>query len=457
MAPQLQDLPDELLVEVLGYLRKSDLKSARLTCTRYGHIGAQWLFQRVYFAPRKVAIDIFLNISANPNFARTVTELVYDGRQFSKDLTFYTPYKKALDAYCYVYAEIARVRRIRDGGGSTTDIDVNSPTHQEFLAMTLVHYVRHYDQQQRILEERKDYEALLSGLKNFSNLTTVIALDDFTHDRVPLRTDDHSWYHQHSTREFDMPVPPSSPSAGNWYNEDDGFQRWSVLGINNLIRAVSQEGQNVKELQIGSETSSLPMAIFKMHGDVYHDACTMARRLTSLKMDLYMPRMPHEDDRQKRNDCFNGFLSQAKELRCLAMSGDIDPDVIKDKVWPHLETLNWVKLEIGAADIKAIIHAHKSTLRELTLSNVYMHGEEGWADAAKEMGQYLRLGLVRVLRLADEATRRITGDAYLEDEANLVVARSFMQSVPGTTLLDEFHYTIIACPGEGEAGNSHGS
>ncbi len=71
MAPQLQDVPNELLADILGYLPKSDLKSARLTCARYGHIGAQWLFQRVYFAPRKAAIDTFLNISANPTFART--------------------------------------------------------------------------------------------------------------------------------------------------------------------------------------------------------------------------------------------------------------------------------------------------------------------------------------------------------------------------------------------------
>ena len=452
MAPQLQDLPDELLVEVFGYLPKSDLKSARLTCTRYGHIGAQWLFQRVYFAPRKAAIDTFLNISANPNFARTVTELVYDGRQFSKDRTFYTPYKQALDAYCYDHA----MEEIPRGGGSTTHIDVRSPIDLEFLAMTLLHYVRHFDQQQRILEERKDYEALLSGLKNFPNLTTVIALDNFSEGSgwEPHRTGNHPWYYWHSAREIDMPVAPSS-WARNWFNEDDGVQRWSVLGINNLIRAVSQEGQNVKELQIGSVTSSLPLTIFKMHGDVYHDACTMARRLTSLEMDLNVTGERGENDWQKQNDCLNNFLSQAKELRCFGISGRrIDIDVIKDKVWPHLETLNWAKFEIRAAHIKAITHAHKSTLRELTLNNVHMRDEEGWADAAKEMGQYLRLRLVRVMDLADEVTRRETRVHFLEDEAQLVVARSFMQSIPGPLLVDDSDYTTITC---GEAGNPHGS
>lgn len=241
MAPQLQDLPDELLVEVFGYLPKSDLKSARLTYTRYGHIGAQWLFQRVYFAPRKAAIDTFLNISANPTFARTVTELVYDGRQFLIDLTCYTPYKKAFDTYCYDHA---KKEKALYGVGSPTDVDVNSASHHEFLAMTFVRYVRQFDQQQSILEERKDYEALLLGLKNFSNLTTVTALDNFSQgcDWVPLMTDDHSWYHQRSAREIDMPVAPSSWTQEE-PDEDDEFQRWNVLGIHNLIRAVSKQGQ----------------------------------------------------------------------------------------------------------------------------------------------------------------------------------------------------------------------
>lgn len=199
------------------------------------------------------------------------------------------------------------------------------------------------------------------------------------------------------------------------------------------------------------------MTIFNMHEDVYHDACTMAQRLTSLKMELYLSRGDSEDDWQEQYDCLDGFLSQAKELRCLAMSGRIDMTVTKDKVWPHLKTLNWGNLAFGAADLKAITQAHQSTLRELTLRNVYMYGEEGWADAAKEIGKYLRLGLVRVLGVADEVTREGTGAPYLEDQTNLAVARSFMQSIPRTTLLDEFQYTIIACPGEGEAGNPHGS
>ena len=449
MAPQLQDLPDELLVDVLGYLPKSDLKSARLTCARYGHIGAQWLFQRVYFAPRKAAIDTFLNISANPTFARTVTELVYDCRQYLVDLTVYNNYKRALDAYCEDYKEKEKAR------GSTVN-DLSNEGYNEFLVTTMVQYVRQYDQQQRMFGDQEDYKALLQGLKNFPNIAAAIALDNFSQagDWVPLREHDHSWYDQRSGREPFMALAPSSWAAPN---KSGHFQKWKVRGIHNLFRAVSKQCQNVKEVHLASETSSAPMTIFEMDDDVYNEACTIAQRLTSLKMDLHLSRWDSEKDWHEQHCYLKAFLSQAKELRCLAISGRIEAWVLVDKVWPHLETLHLGDLGLDAEVLNEILQAHKRTLRELTLRNVNMFGEEGWADAAKEMGKYLRLHRVSVLGVSDEVTREETEDPYLSDETSLAVARSFMQSIPRTTLLDEYAYTIIACPGEAAAGDSNRS
>ena len=142
MAPQFQDLPDELLVQVLGYLPKFHLKCARLSCTRCAHTGAQWLFQRVYFAPRQAAIDTFLSISANPTFARNVTELVYDGRLFVSDFTNYRRYNEAFDDY---------LRSSRGDAYGVHKGNVNRNTYHEVLAKSFVRYKSLYDQQQSIL------------------------------------------------------------------------------------------------------------------------------------------------------------------------------------------------------------------------------------------------------------------------------------------------------------------
>ena len=480
MASQLQNFPDELLVEVLGYLPKFDLRSARLTCTRYASIGAQWLFQRVYFAPRQAAMDDFLDISANPTFARTVTELVYDARLFLPELVAYKPFQEAFDAHIeHKFVEddedIAGLYQAGDGTGPINNVDDNYRTlsrstvskwkrksderYHESLANNLVRYTRLVDQQQSILEDRKDYAALFPGLKSFSNITTLIILDDFDQGRewTPLRIDDHSWYHQRSSHGNALAAPSKWP--GDKRPGGAPRKKWDVRGIRTLIRAVSVYCQNLKELHLASEINDSPMTIFEL-GDHEHDvACTMFRRLTTLKMNVYMSTSDSEEEWQAQNDCLEGFLSEARELRHLAMGGRFDTNVFKDKIWPHLETLNWGDFAINATALKVILQAHKGTLRELTLRNVYMSGDEGWADAAEDVGKYLRLRRVSVLGVCDEVSLEENAMTYLDDEVSLAVAYSFMQSIPRTILLEEDEYTIIACPGVDpslvEVGDSH--
>ena len=200
MAPQFLDLSDELLVQVLGYLPKSHLKSARLSCTRCGRIGAEWLFQRVYFAPRQAAIDTFLSISANPTFAKNVTELVYDGRLFVSEFRLYNSYNEAFDDF------------LRSSNGDVNFKDVvNRDTYHEVLAKSLVRYKSLYDQQQRILQDYKDYEALLTGLNNFPNITTVTALGVFLQS-------DQRWYDRRSRLELAESIPPE---RWDFYRKDN--------------------------------------------------------------------------------------------------------------------------------------------------------------------------------------------------------------------------------------------
>lgn len=479
MAPQLQDFPDELLVEVLGYLPKSDLKSARLTCTRYASIGAQWLFQRVYFAPRKAAMDTFLKISANPTFARTVTELVYDARLFLPELAAYKPFKEAFDAHIEdEFGEddenIAGVDQAGDSTGPINNVDddnralsrstvsrrknLGDERYHEFLANNLVRYARLVDQQQSILKDRKDYEALSAGLRKFPSISKTTILDHFS---GMLRYPGYlSQYYQRCSREIAVPLQPSEWLSSNTLGEGD-MKKWDVRGIYNLIRALSEHCQILEQLHIGPYSSHAPMTIFGMDKDLVNDACTVAKRLTYLEVNVKKSTSDSIDDVQEFYDCFNKSLTAAKEIRCLAINGRIDSKLFKKRVWPYLEKLNLGELAMDATEIKAITQTHKCTLRELKLRNVYMFGEEGWADAAKEMGKYLRLRRVSVLGVCDEVTYERTRVPYLEPEANLAVARSFMQSIPRTILLAEDEDTIIACPEEDsslvEIGDSHKS
>ena len=91
MAITVLNIPDELLVEILGKLPKKDLKNARLACTLWSTAGAKWMFQRVYFAPRELPIKTFMETAANPAFALNLKELIYDGRLFLPELGMAPP------------------------------------------------------------------------------------------------------------------------------------------------------------------------------------------------------------------------------------------------------------------------------------------------------------------------------------------------------------------------------
>ena len=444
MSSQLQSLPEELLVQILGYLPKSDIKSARLTCSQSARTGAKWLFQRVYFAPRVSTIEDFINISSNPVFARTVTELVYDGRLFIPELTNYEPYKKALDAFA-VLVDLKEM-----GDVPLADV-TGAEDYHESLADSLVRYTRLLEQQQRVFQNHDDYKALCEGLKRLPNISTVIVLENFSecNDSVPPGRDDYSWYHRRSQCEIAMPVRPTS-----WDPDVPNLKTWDVHGVQHLLLAVSQHGNHVVQLQIGSEFSSAPISVFG-NQDVCDNAYRMMSRLDLFKVHLYMVASSSEAEWAEQKDRLSCTLSEAKNLHCLAISGVIGTNVLKNKVWQHLETLNLGDMHLHSDDLKEIIQSHSNTLRELRLLSIYLFGKKGWADVAEQIGKYLVLRSISILGLADDVPRE-TNDICLEVEDIEAVARSFMQSVTRTTLLrDENGVSIFACPEESEDSKPH--
>ena len=442
MAPQFQDLPHELLVQVLGYLPKLDLKSARLSCTRCGHTGAQWLFQRVYFAPRQAAIDTFLSISANPTFARNVTELVYDGRLFVSEFTHHNRYIEAFDDY---------LRSSKSDAYGVYKGAVNRDTFYEVLAKSLLLYTSFYDQQQSILQDYKDYEALLTGLNNFSNITTVTALGVFfsSDQRKAHTRDDHPWYARRSRLELAESITPKG-----WTNDRKDIS-WDVRGIQNLFRAVANRCQNVKHLYIG-ENSEAPMTIFETEQDGYNDVCTLARRLTCLAMNLYTSTEGGEDARQTQYNCLKRFLSQTKELRCISVTGNLDGTLFKNTMWPHLETLRMKGLTLDPAQLKTITQTHKDTLHTLIVHSVKLNDQKAWLKTAIEVGKYLRLRRIDITDIMGFCEHFYSRPFPYAEEKFWEVARSFMQSIPQTRELGSpRHPIIIACAGEDEARDVH--
>ena len=80
-------LPNELVLDILQSLGRTDLKSARLVCKSWYPCASHFLFDKVYVAPNKIDIQVFEAITQHPILSKCVRHLVYDASVFASSLT----------------------------------------------------------------------------------------------------------------------------------------------------------------------------------------------------------------------------------------------------------------------------------------------------------------------------------------------------------------------------------
>ena len=458
MAIRIRNMPDEILVEILGKLPKKDLKRARLACSLWSTAGAKWMFQRVYFAPRKAPLKIFTDIAANPAFAPNVKELIYDGRLFLPELGNFGSYWQAFSARMWEEFDICEDHLRRCGGyGAFLDevyqdsiwnmenlgagdhmdrvVAGDSMEYSRNVANSLVRYARLLDQQESIFEEAIDFKVLSEGLKSFRNINKVSALVDFAHyseyclHTEGLYIEPHEWYSSRSRLEFGLTVPPSRwcrrPRSQDGGEQDQEERiKWDVRGVQSLFRAISTHCPSLKELHIASKDDKAPMTIFQLANADTARVRTMFRYLTTLTLHPYVTKSDDGFEYAKQRYCLGLLLQESKELRILSLSGwllddeeveesddesesfgsseHIDFGIFVGKVWPHLSKLILREARMKGENLMSIIRAQRGSLRDLILEGISLLDKVGWTQFGKEMGQLLKLNSVEVSRLYDE-------------------------------------------------------
>ena len=486
MATTIRNLPDELLVEILGKLLKKDLKSARLVCTLWSTAGAQWMFERVYFAPRKTSMKIFTDIAANPAFARNVKELVYDGRLFLPELSTFPSYYSAFNARMLeevnVCGHYVRNCLVVDEANFAYDMYQDSVWNMETLGTSherkrvcsfnfrdfdaivinsLVRYARLLEQQESILTEGRDLKALSKGLSSFRNITTVSAVVDFdtsliydlhAGDRDDQYIEHHQWYSSRSYTEFGLTVPPSKwcrdVERGWWQHTKN---KWDVRGIHSLFQAISTQSPRLQELRIGSMRYKAPMTIFQLSDAEIEKIATVPRGLTTLRLHPYLTQSDDDSEYARQRRCLGLLVREARGLRSLSSSGLIkwpvhlawsqvdesagedifiserpDFDLYLGKQWPHLTQLTLSGACMEARYLKSILWAHKESLRELSLRSIVFFGADGWDDFAMETGQILKLHFLSICRLYNEGIR-MPCQTWPRGEQGFVLIRDMMR------------------------------
>ena len=492
MATTIQNIPDELLVEILGELVRKDLKSARLVCTLWSTAGAKWMFQRVYFAPRKTSMELFTNIAANPAFARNVKELIYDGRLFLPQLGTFGSYYLAFCAraveevdlyedavrYCLFsreanFAEGVYHDSIWNRGMLGPFTEMKTPDASDLegfradAGISFARYTRLLQQQENIFTKGKDLKALNEGLNSFRNITKVSVVVDFAHcleydlhagDRDDQYIEHHRWYSSRSYTELGFAVPPSQwcPEPDSQEQQWSEDRKWEVRGVHNLFRAISMHCQRLRELRIGSTQYKAPMTIFQLSNIETEKIAAVARNLTTLGLYPYVTKGHDGSEYAKQYGCLGQFLQEAKGLRNLSSSGCIsdyegsDASAADDdeylvwnertafgpllgKQWPYLTKLTLKAACVEARDLMTILRAHTESLRELRLVHIYLYGKERWDHLGTEIGQILKLHFVSICGLYN-GELWAPNQTWSRGEQGFLRIRDMMQWVPPSLL-----------------------
>ena len=81
-------IPNEIILQALQDLPRTDLKAARLVSKQWSSCATRFLFDVLYISPHKTNINVFQSIVQHPVLRGCVTKLVYDGIGFSTKLTY---------------------------------------------------------------------------------------------------------------------------------------------------------------------------------------------------------------------------------------------------------------------------------------------------------------------------------------------------------------------------------
>ena len=417
MLYRLTDLPAEVLAKILKILPKHDLKSVRLSSTRLSAIAASMLFDRVYFAPRKLEMERFGNIAQHPLFSKNIKELVYDGRLYCEE------YRKP-----EVYTEMIYWQKYN---GQPFD-GIQDTLKRQLDPLDLEHYSSCVDEQEYILNEKTDYDALLAGLEQMP-IRRLTVQDEFSESwpRVSIHNTEHLWYSTMSNLSFysyhderdDLPSPIFSPSSWNecrwrlpWESRLPRNRRWDCRGLAHLFTAVSERCHNIDELHIGTENSLVPMNLFHPSSGIINHIDRLAPRLACLKLASRQYETDMREDIDVALSRLTNLMQQAKQLRTLSLSMNTNEQQSRRifhgwGTWSHLSLLDLGHFRAFQDDLAAAIVSQKDSLIELGIRRIELKEPGLWERLGDEIGQCLRLRKITI----DDLYKDVIDDDWFDD------------------------------------------
>ena len=186
------DAPSEIVLSILSYLARPNLKSTRLVSKRWSLCAAEYLFDVIYVSPSKEDVDVFQAITHHPILSDCPQRLEYVGNEF---LSHYPKDKYAQDLWNRTHWQVIAYSRasgeqwldpdpkintwINETGLSnlySNYEDIDSFYDNTVISDAYLKYQEHANYQQNVLDGLQSsqfVEILVEGLQHLSSLASV--------------------------------------------------------------------------------------------------------------------------------------------------------------------------------------------------------------------------------------------------------------------------------------------
>jgi hypothetical protein len=375
---RLPSLPAEILVNIFGYLVKSDIKSVRLVSQEFNRQSSHFLFDGVHFSPQYENLEIFKAVCQNPVRRNTVKELVYDATWFVPEID--------KSRYGHMLQRLYGPDRLK--GVRQTDLDRG---HEMYCKRA----------QDQISLTAEELAHLCEGLPLLPNL-----------EQVSMREWCSTWVYSGREEESDNTKVPWRPRSHDcWLRPDrrlaeNGIDQHPKLplrqGFRTLMRALSLTGKTIRSFVIDPyhTKSAISCDIFDLRPREFSHTLNIFRNLHKLVLYLDGEGLDDVDNTAGKN--LAKLLSAAVDLEVLTLRLRLDTDqdfaalgeFVGGALWPRLHTVYLRGIEMEGEQLLSFLRRHNSrNLKDVSLERLYLLSGL-WEDIVEDMQRSLSLNSV---------------------------------------------------------------
>jgi len=288
----LERLPTEVLCEIFGYLEPNHVRTLRLVNKTIGGIADRIALKELFFYPAKQDFDMVTQIVNQPLLANHVTSLLYAAVMLStkhQTLPMYTINVRRRERFNDQMDHIG-VPRTRPRQPKMTEAQI----HEEYQQ-----YLRFFEEQQDMLDNRRDFDILEKLIAKLPNLREV-AVSSLNELRV-------------------MPDGPHDVYKGS--GEPDGGLP-EVRNLRAILSAVKAAGIKLQAIR----AAVVPVSFFDDSQFSLHSMLDLFQNLTHIEMDILAVEEQQQQHAPWADDMFDDIpdatiAKQLEECRTTMQKG----------------------------------------------------------------------------------------------------------------------------------------